>query len=177
MYIIRVRRATTQEWIDNNPILMAGELGYDIDRKMFKVGNGKDPWNDLSDVLGQGPQGIQGPVGPQGPIGPGIVVRGNVASSTNLPASANVNDLYITNDTGHGWVWDGTKWIDTGPIRGPQGVDGTNGAPGPQGIQGPAGPQGQPGPAGAAGIWWSGTQAQYDAIPSKDPNTLYVVTG
>ena len=24
--------------------------------------------------------------------------------------------------------------------------------------------------------WWSGTQAQYDAIPSKDANTMYWIT-
>lgn len=32
--------------------------------------------------------------------------------------------------------------------------------------------------AGLAGKWtrWVGTQAQYDALPTKDPNTLYVVT-
>lgn len=36
------------------------------------------------------------------------------------------------------------------------------------------------GPAGAPGVtplWWSGTQAAYDALAVKDLNTLYVITG
>jgi hypothetical protein len=40
---------------------------------------------------------------------------------------------------------------------------------------GPAGPAGPPGPAGAAAQWDSMTQAEYDALPDKDPNTLYVI--
>lgn len=40
---------------------------------------------------------------------------------------------------------------------------------------GPAGPTGPPGPPGAAAQWDSMTQAEYDALPDKDPNTLYVI--
>jgi hypothetical protein len=39
------------------------------------------------------------------------------------------------------------------------------------------GPPGPEGPQGPAGVWWHGTQAAYDALPTKDPNTLYVVAG
>jgi len=42
---------------------------------------------------------------------------------------------------------------------------------GPQGIQGPTGPQGPPAP------WTQMTQAAYDALPVKDPGTLYVIVG
>ena len=31
--------------------------------------------------------------------------------------------------------------------------------------------------AAAVPRWWQGTQAQYDAIPVKDPETLYIITG
>lgn len=51
------------------------------------------------------------------------------------------------------------------------------------GPVGPAGPTGPAGPAGADGVdvnthWtrWYGTQAAYDAITTKDVNTLYVIT-
>lgn len=69
--------------------------------------------------------------------------------------------------------------------RGPQGVQGQRG---PQGNVGPAGARGatgERGPAGAPGQnivnqnggqpirYWAGTQAQYDAIASKDSNTIY----
>lgn len=39
----------------------------------------------------------------------------------------------------------------------------------PRGLPGPAGPPGAP------AQWDSLTQAEYDALPDKDPNTLYVI--
>ena len=44
-------------------------------------------------------------------------------------------------------------------------------------IQGPAGPPGPAGPAGPAGKWVQLTQAEYDALAVKDPETLYVIVG
>ena len=99
---------------------------------------------------------LEGPTGPQGPAGP------------------------------------------TGP-EGPQGATGAMGLTGPAGPQGPIGPEGPQGPAGADGldapqnavisdIAQAGggtaitnvvevTQAQYDAIATKDATTLYVING
>jgi hypothetical protein len=37
--------------------------------------------------------------------------------------------------------------------------------------------QGPPGPAGPPGIWTRMTQAEYDALPIKDPDTLYIIVG
>ena len=102
----------------------------------------------------QGPAGIQGPVGPKGNTG------------------------------------------DRGPQgqTGPQGSQGIQGRQGDRGIQGPAGPvgpkgntgdRGPMGPQGPAGTgivnqqnnqtlkYWAGTEAQYNAITNKDPNTIY----
>jgi hypothetical protein len=48
------------------------------------------------------------------------------------------------------------------------------------GVAGPAGPpgaDGAPGPQGPPGVWVQMTQAAYDALPVKDPNTLYVIVG
>jgi hypothetical protein len=41
----------------------------------------------------------------------------------------------------------------------------------------PAGPPGPPGTPGSLDAWirWTGTQAEYDAIATKDPTTLYVI--
>lgn len=41
-------------------------------------------------------------------------------------------------------------------------------------IEGPTGPTG---PTGPSGVWVSMTQAAYDALPVKDPDTLYVIVG
>lgn len=38
-------------------------------------------------------------------------------------------------------------------------------------------PTGKPGPPGPPGMWDSMTQAAYDALPTKDPLTLYVIIG
>jgi hypothetical protein len=60
-------------------------------------------------------------------------------------------------EAGDGFAWNGSTWINTGPIRGPQGIQG---ATGPQGLQGEAGingvngqkgQQGEPGPKGDTG--------------------------
>jgi hypothetical protein len=40
---------------------------------------------------------------------------------------------------------------------------------------GVGGPQGPPGPPGPQGKWVSMTQAAYDALVVKDPDTLYVI--
>lgn len=49
--------------------------------------------------------------------------------------------------------------------------------PGPVGPVGPPGPAGPPGPQGEEGQWVRMTQAEYDALPAKDPETLYVIIG
>ena len=78
--------------------------------------------------------------------------------------------------------------------QGPAGIQGIQGRQGDRGIQGPAGPagpkgntgdRGPMGPQGPAGTgivnqqnnqtlkYWAGTEAQYNAISNKDPNTIY----
>jgi hypothetical protein len=54
------------------------------------------------------------------------------------------------------------------------------GFPGPEGEQGPLGPPGPVGPSGPTGppgeTWVALTQIEYDALPIKDPETLYIIT-
>jgi len=49
---IRVRRGTTAEWGDANPVLAAGEPGFDVTTETFKVGNGVDQWTSLDEIKG-----------------------------------------------------------------------------------------------------------------------------
>lgn len=44
---IQFRRGTAAEWSAANPVLAAGELGYETDTAKFKLGNGTDTWDDL----------------------------------------------------------------------------------------------------------------------------------
>lgn len=101
----------------------------------------------------EGPEGIQGPEGPQGPQGNSIQLKGSVATVGNLPPTGNSpGDLYVVTASGDGYVWSGTSWDNTGPIRGPIGPQGATGPQGPRGEQGPAGANGSTGPAGPQGL-------------------------
>lgn len=46
-----------------------------------------------------------------------------------------------------------------------------------QGPPGPPGPPGPQGPPGVSAAWQQMTLAEYNALPVKDPNTLYVIVG
>ena len=49
---IQQRRATSTEWSTKNPILKAGEIGFETDTGKVKCGNGVTPWNDLTYISG-----------------------------------------------------------------------------------------------------------------------------
>jgi hypothetical protein len=50
-----LRRYTESDWATLNPVLAAGEEGYEIDTRKRKVGDGVTAWNDLEyDVAGNG---------------------------------------------------------------------------------------------------------------------------
>ena len=137
----KLRRGTQAQWTEKNPVLSAGEPGFETDTFRGKIGNGVAAWADLpyylaeddiseliaaaiedAELVGvpgpEGPQGIQGPPGDDGADG------------------------------------------ETGPqgiqgIQGPPGDDGAAGADGeegPQGEQGIQGIQGPPGEDGADGV-------------------------
>ncbi|CAB4242138.1 hypothetical protein UFOVP222_26 [uncultured Caudovirales phage] len=44
---IQLKRGLASAWVSNNPVLLAGEAGFEIDTNKMKVGNGIDAWNDL----------------------------------------------------------------------------------------------------------------------------------
>ena len=106
-------------------------------------------------VIGSGSQGEAGPQGPQGEKGdkgdPGAIynVKGTIenddAVSTLDTASAEIGDCYIAEDSKNVFMFNGTEFINLGPIAGPQGEKGDKGDPG---EVGPQGPEGKQGPAG-----------------------------
>jgi hypothetical protein len=83
-----------------------------------------------------------------GGIGGGVTIMGSVPVGPPSFPGNEVGDGYLDQSNGDLWVWDGTQWINVGPVRGPAGP---TGAAGPTGPQGPAGPQGDPGPTGPTG--------------------------
>ena len=44
---IQFRRGAAAEWTAANPVLLAGELGYETDTNKFKIGDGTTAWNSL----------------------------------------------------------------------------------------------------------------------------------
>jgi len=44
---IQVRRDSSENWLNNNPILAEGECGLELDTHKFKFGDGINLWNDL----------------------------------------------------------------------------------------------------------------------------------
>lgn len=103
---------TQAEWLADNTVLLAGELGYATDTQVIKVGNGKDVWRDLKSHQGeQGPRGDVGPKGDTGEQGP----RG------------------LQGEQGE----QGPQGVQG--ERGPQGEQGPQGDIGPEGPQGPKG--------------------------------------
>jgi hypothetical protein len=50
--ILRHRRDTAANWTSNNPVLEAGQIGYETDTLRFKFGNGSTAWNSLAYGVG-----------------------------------------------------------------------------------------------------------------------------
>lgn len=98
-------------------------------------------WVSYGDFAG--PQGIQGP---KGDVGAGIKILGKKASTGDLPATGNIGDGYMIGLDFY--VWDGSTYVDVGPIQGPKGDQGLRGI---QGLQGPKGDKGDPGAKGDQG--------------------------
>ncbi|WP_457062759.1 phage upper tail fiber protein [Mycobacteroides abscessus] len=105
--------------------------------------------------------------------------------------------MWGVTDTGKFYVSNGATWFEV-EVKGPQGDVGPAGPKGDKGDTGLTGPAGPTGPAGAS-AWaditgkpavvvgannagplsltlWVGTEAQYTAITTKDPTTVYVRT-
>jgi len=89
-----------------------------------------------------GPQGSPGASGAQGNPGPPLTPKGSVATQSSLPSIGVVGDMWVAQDTGHAWGWNGNQWVDLGAYQGPVGPQGPQGPNGPQGIQGVPGPVG-----------------------------------
>ena len=70
---IKHRRDAALTWTNNNPILEAGEFGWESNTNRFKIGNGLAVWNSLAYYSSS-------------KVGNGIV-NGNIATSTILTAT------------------------------------------------------------------------------------------
>ena len=129
-------------------IIVRGDL-------LSKYNKGTNTWtvSQLQSEYGiPGPKGNDGPKGDKGDDA-ALFINGVVPTPEDLPEVGNINEIWITESNGHGWIWDDDRaWRDIGVVlQGPKGPIGPQGAEGPQGISGARGPQGDQGPPGVDG--------------------------
>ena len=76
-YRIQIRRDTSSNWTSNNPILLQGEFGYELNTGYAKIGNGQTAWTALDYFGGTGPTGSTGLTGVTGATGSGVPTGGS----------------------------------------------------------------------------------------------------
>jgi len=82
---IQLRRDTTAGWVAANPILRNGEIGYNTDTKVQRIGNGVDTWTVLPDYLPGNLINVDNTADLDKPI--------SVATQTALALKANKSDV------------------------------------------------------------------------------------
>ena len=97
---IQVRRGTAAQWTSANPVLAAGEWGFETDTKKFKIGDGTTAWNA---PLSYAVSGANSPFAGTVTLGSNIAgtatsggasvstFNGSVATTLNLPATIYVD--------------------------------------------------------------------------------------
>ena len=122
----------------------------------------------------RGPEGPTGPTGATGPTGP-QGLKGDKGEKGDPGVDGEEGKVGPTGPTGAaGEKGDQGEQGAVGPT-GPKGDTGDIGPTGPTGPTGEAGAQGPVGPTGPGGPVVSMTQSAYDALETKDANTLYVI--
>lgn len=55
---IQLRRDTASDWTSENPVLLEGEAGYELDTGFLKIGDGSTAWTSLDYIGGTGPSSL-----------------------------------------------------------------------------------------------------------------------
>ena len=92
---ILLRRDTSTNWSNSNPILANGEQGYETNTGKMKIGDGILNWNSLSYFS----TGDTGPTGPTGPMG--LSSWSYFVQNGGFTLSDNSTFLGTTNNTNH----------------------------------------------------------------------------
>lgn len=103
MTTIQLRRGTSAQWAAANPVLAAGEPGWDLTTSTLKIGDGTRRWSDLSPVhLGA----LEGPVGTAVARQAALVAEGGHRQAWDAVATLSrvkpVRILYLGSSTTYG---------------------------------------------------------------------------
>ena len=118
------------------PVLLAGDkaVRFNTDTSGLEEWNGAE-WKNISASISA------------------VTLKGTDTAANILSmVGMVVEDLWVASDTLDGYVYDGSVWINIGPLKGDTGATGPQGIQGEQGLQGIQGIQGEVGPQGVQGI-------------------------
>ncbi len=149
--VIKLRRDTAANWTSVDPILAAGEAGFETDSNKLKIGDGTSTWSQLSYASG----------------------GGGVAIDDTAPTDTEATPLWWDTASGTLYIYYDNYWVEA--------VVGVVGPQGPQGDPGPQGEPGQPGEPGPAGSLTvseisSNTNAESDYRYFVDTSSAITVT-
>ena len=113
-YRIQIRRDTSSNWTSNNPILLQGEFGYELNTGYAKIGDGQTAWTALDYFGGTGPTGPTGSTGVTGSTGFGVPTGGSSGQF-----------LIKSSDTDYDTAWTASLVSDVPP--GSSGATGSTG--------------------------------------------------
>lgn len=80
---IQMRRGTESAWTSANPTLAAGEIGFETDTNLFKIGTGSTAWTSLPYAGGSS----------------GYTTTATAAGTTTLTSSSNPNQFFTGTTT------------------------------------------------------------------------------
>jgi hypothetical protein len=87
--VIQVRRSLAEDWLEIDPVLSTGEIGFEVDTNKFKIGNGSDEWTVLRYAGG-----------------------GGVAVSATAPDDPDEGALWFNSDTGITSIYFESEWVE-----------------------------------------------------------------
>jgi hypothetical protein len=162
--IIQVRRDTAANWTSNNPILATGELGFETDTGLFKIGRNDTDWTSLAYAQVAGPTGPVGETGLTGATGP----KGDPGDD-GADGAPGMNGA------------DGAPGISgSAGAEGPPGPPGEDGVPGePANIQNlkfTLNPLVNPNDFGSNGYWTNNTTSAQTYTNQVDPADFSIYT-
>ncbi len=85
---VKVKRATAARWTSENPVLAAGEIGYEKDTRKIKLGDGTSTWTQLSYLVADG----------NGAAGQAATIRIGTVTTLAYTASATVVNSGTANE-------------------------------------------------------------------------------